>query len=72
MDLGAGRGEGLRASVGTSEAEHAMAGGDQVVDEGRAHPAGRSSDKYTHSSLQGFVGDQCLRLRYSGKVVTLS
>jgi hypothetical protein len=48
MNLGARRGERLRALVRASEAKHVMAGGDQILDHSRAHPAGRSSDKYTH------------------------
>jgi hypothetical protein len=49
-----------------------MAGGDQVIDDRRADPTGRSSDKYTHGKSPGFVGEQCLTVGYSGKVVTLS
>ena len=51
MNLGARRGERLRSLVRAGQAEHLMAGGDQVLDDGRADPTGCSSDKYTHSKI---------------------
>ena len=60
MDLGARRGERLRPLVRAGQAEHLMAGGDQLLDDGRADPAGGAGDKYTHEqNLQVFVGDKC-------------
>ena len=60
MDLGARRGQRLRSLVRAGEAEHLMAGGDQVLDDGRADPAGGSSDKYAHEqNLQVSLETQC-------------
>jgi hypothetical protein len=63
MDLGAGGGERLRSLVRTGEAEYAMAGGDQTLHDGRAHPTSRSRDKYTHSKLSWLSLETSLWLR---------
>jgi hypothetical protein len=56
MDFGARRSQGLRPLVRPGEAEHPMTGGDQLLDDGRADPAGGTSDKHTHKqSLQVFL-----------------
>ena len=60
MDLGARRAERVRPFFRAGEAKHVMAGGDQVLDHGRADPTRCSSDKYTHTNLQSFVGDKYL------------
>ena len=41
-------------NVRAGQAEHVMAGADQVLDDGRADPTGRSSDKYAHRKTSGF------------------
>jgi hypothetical protein len=48
------RAELSRALVRARQAEHLMAGGNQILDDGGADPTGRSSDKYTHGTPPGF------------------
>ncbi|MGY3292078.1 putative NAD-dependent protein-ADP-ribosyltransferase YbiA (DUF1768 family) [Bradyrhizobium sp. LM3.6] len=48
MDLGAHRGEGGCAGVAAGKAGNAMAGGDQVPNDGGADEAGGAGDENTH------------------------
>ena len=53
----AGRGECRGLVIGTGEARHAMAGADQLLDHGRADPAGGTGYEYAHVlSLQDCSG----------------
>ena len=70
--LGTGGGERFRALVRTGHAEHLVAGGDQIIGDGRADPTGGSSNEHTHKQSPGFAGDRIGTPRYRGKVVTLS
>lgn len=72
MDFGTGCRQLIRSLVGAGEAEHLVAGGDQFIDDGRADPAGGSSDEYAHVISPVFAGDTYLLCLYHGKVVTLS
>ena len=72
MDLGTGGGQLIRSLVRAGEAEHLVAGGDQFIDDGRADPAGGSSDEYAHVISPVFAGDTYRPCLYHGKVVTLS
>jgi hypothetical protein len=45
------RGQGLRRFVRAGNAENLMAGGDQLLHDGRADPPRGTGDKYTHEQV---------------------
>ena len=51
IGLRAEGGQGLGAGVGAGEAEHLVAGPDQLRDQGRADESARAGDKHTHRSI---------------------
>ena len=61
MDLGAHRRERCGTRVRAGEAEHAVAGGDQVQNDGGADEAGGAGDEYTHEQLSRVGGGDHLR-----------
>ncbi len=71
-DLGAGIRQRGCLLLLAAEAEHLMAGCDQLGDKGRADEAGSASNKNTHERVSSFVGDKSRLSAYAGKVVILS
>jgi hypothetical protein len=53
MDRRAHRGEGGRAGIGPGKTGNAVAGGDQLPNDGGADEAGGASDEYTHKQSPG-------------------
>ena len=61
VDRGAHRGEGGGTRIGAGEAGDAVAGGDQVGNDGGADEAGGACDEYTHEQFSRVGRRQHLR-----------
>jgi hypothetical protein len=55
LDFGARVGERLGVCVRTGQADDAVAGGDEVLDDGGTDKAGRAGDEYAHEILLDFA-----------------
>jgi hypothetical protein len=70
-DLGASLRDGGRGGVGASQADDLVPGGEQVGDDGRADPAGRSGDEDAHVEAPNLMSLDDITLRVmSSSVIT--
>ena len=72
IDLGPGGGQGRRLLFRSIDADHLVAGRDQVVDDARADESGRAGDKHAHEEVSRVPSIQMLARGCSGKAVSSS